>query len=191
MSRPKKEQQGLSLKSLREEWVKWYAGKGPVLMFALKFAGLIFLFYLVSTTIVFDRTLYSYLKANAWLANVILNILGQHSHVADVTITTPSFTMGIRRGCDAVEPTWLLCAVILAFPAALTRKLWGILVGIVMLQLLNLVRIVTLYWIGVHWPSAFNSAHLEIWPVVFIIVALLLFVGWKTWLAPSPKAHAT
>ncbi len=189
MSGKKKRQQGLSWKSLRGEWQAWYASKSPVLTFALKFALLIILFYAFSTTTFFDRSLYAYLKANAWMAGGILNFLGQHARVSDVTITASNFSMAIRRGCDAVEPTWLLCAVILAFPAAFVRKLWGILVGIVLLQLLNLVRIITLYWIGVHWPAIFNSAHLEIWPVIFIMVALLLFIGWKTWMTSPPQAH--
>lgn len=130
--------------------------------------------------------LYSYLKTNAWLANEILNAFDQHSHLSEITITSPSFSMTIRRGCDAVEPTWLLCAALLAFPAPFPRKIIGMLAGICFLQILNLVRIVTLYGIGVHWPSFFNSAHMEIWPALFILAAILLFIGWKTW-ALTPR----
>jgi exosortase/archaeosortase family protein len=191
MARQSKRQQGLSWKSFKAEWQAWYASKGPVLNFALKFAILIILFYAVSATQFFDRQLFVYLKANAWVANGILDAMGQGSHVSDVTITTTRFSMAIRRGCDAVEPTWLLCAVIIAFPSTLRSKLIGILVGTVVLQFLNLVRIVTLYWIGIHWPAFFDSAHVEVWPVVFIIVAILLFVGWRTWMSALPKTKTT
>ncbi len=126
-----------------------------------------------------ERILYSYLEANAWMSNLILNVLGQGTHVTEVTIQSSGFAIAIRRGCDAVEPTWLLCAAILAFPGSFKHKLAGMLAGMVVLQLLNLVRIVTLYWIGIHFPAFFPSAHLEIWPTVFIIVAILFFVGWK------------
>jgi exosortase/archaeosortase family protein len=78
-----------------------------------------------------------------------------------------------------VEPTWLLCAAMISFPAPLIHKLRGMLAAIVLLQILNLVRIITLYWIGLHLPSFFNSAHLELWPTAFIIVAIAFFVGWK------------
>jgi exosortase/archaeosortase family protein len=64
------------------------------------------------------------------------------------------------------------------------------LTGIILLQALNLVRIITLYWIGVHLPSFFNSAHMEIWPTAFIIVAITLFVGWKQWSSHQPETHA-
>ena len=67
-------------------------------------------------------------------------------------IQSPQFTMAIRRGCDAVEPTWLLCAAMISFPAPLLHKLWGIVAAIILLQILNLIRIVTLYWIGSTCP---------------------------------------
>ena len=55
----------------------------------------------------------------------------------------------------------------LAFPASWKHKLLGMLVGIVLLQVLNLVRIVTLYLIDIHLNAFFDSAHTEIWPAVF------------------------
>ena len=137
----------------------------------------------------FDRALYGYLEVNAWLANAILRGLGQPTVVSEVTIQSPHFVMAIRRGCDAVEPTWLLCAAIVSFPASWRHKLNGILAGIVILQVMNLVRIVTLYWIGVHLPGFFNSAHVEIWPTVFIIIAIGLFIGWKERAQGAAESH--
>ncbi len=182
---------GFSFPALRAEWREWYRAKKPVLHFALKFGALIVLLYVLLATPFFDRALYVYLKANAWLADMILNALGQHTRVSEVVISSPRFSMAIRRGCDAVEPTWLLCAAILSFPGLLTRKAVGMAAGIVILQALNLVRIVTLYWIGIHWGSLFfNSAHEEIWPVVFILVALFIFVGWKSWSQSTRRPDA-
>jgi exosortase family protein XrtM len=177
----KKMQSGLSWEALTSEWRSWLAGKGPVLIFAAKFGGLILLLYAILAFPFSDRILYSYLEANAWVSNLILNGFGQGTHVNEVTIQSPEFAIAIHRGCDAVEPTWLLCAAILAFPGAFRQKLFGMLAGIVGLQLLNLVRIVSLYLIGSHFPAFFPSAHLEIWPTIFILTAIVFFVGWKGW----------
>jgi exosortase/archaeosortase family protein len=152
-----------------------------VLFFGAKFGALVLLLYGVLAIPFSEGILYRYLEANAWMSNLILDALGQRTHVTEVTIQSLVFAIAIRRGCDAVEPTWLLCAAILAFPGPWRHKLAGMFAGIVVLQLLNLVRIVTLYWIGSHFPAFFASAHLEIWPAVFIIVAILLFAGWKGW----------
>jgi exosortase/archaeosortase family protein len=172
---------GISWKSLKAEWRAWFVAKSPVLAFGAKFGALMVLLYGVLALPFSERILYSYLEANAWASNFILNLLRQGTNVTEVTIRSPEFAIAIRRGCDAVEPTGLLCGAILAFPGSWSRKWAGMLGGIVILQLLNLIRIVTLFLIGSHLPAFFPSAHLEIWPALFIIVAIICFVGWKGW----------
>jgi exosortase/archaeosortase family protein len=175
--------------SLKARFLAWFWAWWPVLRFGLKFGAALALFYALLSTSFFDRALYSYLEANAWLANAILSGLGQPTHVSEVTIESPQFAMAIRRGCDAVEPTWLLCAAMISFPAPFLHKLRGMLAAVVLLQVLNLVRIVTLYWIGIHLPGFFNSAHMELWPTAFIVVAIVLFVAWKE-SSPRLESHA-
>ena len=180
-SKRKNNPPGLGWKALKAEWNGWLASKAPVIWFGLKFGALVALLYCVLAIPFFEQLLYTYLQVNAWLSNGILFALGQGTQVHDVTIQSSNFAIAIRRGCDAVEPTWLLCAAILAFPGLWLRKLAGMSMGIVVLQILNVLRIVTLFWIGTHFPAFFYSAHLEIWPAVFILVAILLFVAWKGW----------
>jgi exosortase/archaeosortase family protein len=177
-------------RSLKGGWQSWYASKSPVLRFVLKFGILMALFYGLSATSYYDRMLYSYLEANAWLSNSILNGFGQHTHVSGVSIESPQFAIVLRRGCDAAEPTWLFSAAVLSFRAPLIRKLPGVLAGIVVLQVLNLLRIVTLYWIGLHLPDVFNSAHMEVWPTAFVVVAIVLFICWIEWSGKETTTHA-
>jgi exosortase/archaeosortase family protein len=176
---------GLSWESLRAEWRGWFASKAPILLFGAKFGGFMIILYGLLTLPVADKILYSYLEANAWVSHLILNSFGQGTIVSDVTIRSSSsgFAIAIRRGCDAVEPTGLLCGAILAFPGLFVRKLAGMIVGMIILQALNLIRIVSLFWIGSHFTKGpfFDSMHLEIWPALFIIVAIVCFVGWKDW----------
>ncbi len=167
----------------------WLANGGPIWRFGLLFGVLLGAFYVLILTPLFERWLYTYLGANAWLASGILNVLGQDSHVSEITIRSARFAITVRRGCDAIEPSWLFCAALLAFPASFMRKVTGILVGAVLLQGLNLVRIVSLYFIGLHRPRFFNTAHVEIWPAVFIVVAISLWMAWVRWAQrPVPVA---
>jgi exosortase/archaeosortase family protein len=180
MSKTKRAAAGLSWAGLKREWGAWGADKAPVFVFAGKFGALVAVLYIFLALPFGDRLLYRDLEFNAWLADASLRLLGQGTHLThDVVIQSSRFSMGIRRGCDAVEPTWLLCAAMLAFPAGGRKKLVGIVLAIAALQILNLVRILSLYWIGVHLPSFFNSAHLEWWPVLFLVTAILLFLRWK------------
>ena len=110
-----------------------------------------------------------------------MNWLGQTTQVSDITIRSAQYAITVRRGCDAVEPSCFFCAALLAFPAPWVRKVLGILAGAVLLQALNLLRIVSLYFIGLHYPRFFNPAHVEIWPALFILVAIALWGGWIGW----------
>jgi exosortase H (IPTLxxWG-CTERM-specific) len=163
-----------------------------VLRFGLKFGALMGLFYALALLPFFDRLFYSYLEANASLSNAILRVLGQDSQVADITIRSAQFGITVRRGCDAIEPSWFFCAAVLSFPASFGRRFAGMVVGSLLLQVLNLVRIVSLYYIGLLSPRFFDTAHLEIWPVVFIVTAM---VAWLVWIRGTdrvapPRTHA-
>jgi exosortase H (IPTLxxWG-CTERM-specific) len=180
--RSKKEQPGLSWPAFAAEWRSWWTAKAPVLFFGAKFGALVALLYILLAIPSVEQALLSYLKAYAWASSAILDLFGQGTHVTDVTIaSSSSFAIAIRRGCDAVEPTWLLCAAIIAFPGSWRRKWAGLFAGIIALQALNLVRIVSLYLIGRRFPAIFPSAHLEIWPTVFILAAIGLFFHWVNW----------
>lgn len=175
-----RKQTGLSWSAFRAEWRAWFLEKAPVLAFGLKFGLLIALLYLLLDLPLGDRLLFVDLEANAYIVDLLLRLFGQHTHITGgVVIQSPQFSMGIRRGCDAVEPTWLLCAAMVAFPAPALKKVSGILAVTIVLQVLNIARLATLFWVGVHLPGFFNSAHMELWPAVFILVAILLFLGWK------------
>jgi exosortase H (IPTLxxWG-CTERM-specific) len=125
-----------------------------------------------------DRAFYRYLQANAWLANGMLQVLGQETRLDGVTIRSVHFAMSVRRGCDGLEPAWFFCAAVLAFPCPWNRKTGGLLLGAAALLALNLVRIVSLYFIGCRLPGFYAAAHLEVWPAVFVLVAVALWIVW-------------
>ena len=177
--------------SLKSRWSEWCAEHGPVWRYGLKFGAMMALFYILVLTPFCDRLLYVYLEVNAWLSHGILYWLGQETQLSENTIRSARFALTIRRGCDAIEPTWLFCSALFSFPAPMTRKILGMLAGAVLLQALNLVRIVSLYFIGLNYPTLFKAAHLEIWPVVFVLVAVGLWIGWASRAARSvPHASA-
>jgi len=173
----------------------WFARNAPVLRFGLMFGVMMALYYVVTLLPWTDGKFFpAYLEANAKLSNAILHGFGQSSVVAGATIRSSQFSITIKRGCDALEPSWLFCAAVLAFPAPWRRRLPGMALGVMAILGLNLVRIVSLYFLGIHLPGFFETMHLEIWPVIFILVALLLWIGWVSWARPnelaSPNAKA-
>lgn len=103
------------------------------------------------------------------------------------TISSARFSIGINYGCDASEPLALFVAAVLAFPAPFRRKIPGILLGAVILAALNLARIVSLFLAGVYFPNAFEWLHVEAWPAIFIMLAIVLWAIWIQWaMKPRP-----
>ena len=79
---------------------------------------------------------------------------------------------------------------VLAFPARVKAKRWGIAIGVPALTLLNLVRIVSLYVIGVHFHSLFEAAHLGVWQTVFILATIVLWFVWALRATRPSTTHA-
>lgn len=154
------------------------------------FGALLSAYYAVVLIPVVDGWFYEYLRANAWLANGILRCLGQGTHVEQTTIRGVDFAVSVRRGCDALEPAWYLAAAVLAYPIRWRRKPWAILNGVAIILALNLVRIVSLFLIGRRAPALFASAHLEWWPVMFILTVLVLWIAWiRREVVPAQDHH--
>ena len=139
------------------------------------------LYYVLILIPLLDQAMYAYLKASAWAVSHLLNLFGQGSHVDGTSIESATCSIVVRRGCDALEPAWFHCAAVLAFPAPFRRKLPGMLIGVTVIMIFNLVRIGSLFLFRRYYPSLFSAAHLEVWPILFLFLALALWVGWISW----------
>jgi exosortase H (IPTLxxWG-CTERM-specific) len=96
------------------------------------------------------------------------------------------FGITIEAGCNGVEAMLVLLAGILAYPAPWRSRLIGLAVGAVAIQALNLVRIVSLFYLG-QWNYAwFEWAHLYVWQALIMLDALVV---WLLWMRSVPK-HA-
>jgi exosortase/archaeosortase family protein len=69
---------------------------------------------------------------------------------------------------------------VLAFPSSWRAKLFGLALGFLAIQILNLVRVVTLFWIGHHRPALFSTAHTVLWQSAVVIAGVLLFLLWAS-----------
>jgi len=159
-----------------------YDGKMPILKFAFKFGAFMLLFYALEETPYCQRVFWpANLQANAWVSNWILCGLQQHTQAVGVTIKAENYAFVVKRGCDATEPVWLLGAAVIAFPAKFWRKVGGILVGALLLLAINQLRIVCLFFVGRYHPGLYDTFHLTVFPAVFVVLAMLIWVGWAGW----------
>ena len=96
------------------------------------------------------------------------------------------FGVRIERGCNGLEAVIILFAAIFAFPAPFKNKLIGFTAGFFAIQILNLVRIISLYYLGQWNFTAFEWFHLYLWQALIILDALVV---WLIWLRTLPGAR--
>ncbi len=160
----------------------WIYAKRPVLGFVVLFGVLMGIFYGITSLRVVDTSIIpAYMRVNATASSVIINIFGEGSKARGTSVSSSRFSVNIQHGCDAVAPTMLFVAAVLAFPAPLVAKLPGAVVGSIILALINLVRIIALFFTGIYFPKAFEVMHVDVWQPVFILLALTLWIAWAWW----------
>lgn len=109
--------------------------------------------------------------------------------------TVTGFGVSIEPGCNGIEACIVLFAAIVAFPSSWRHKLIGLLVGFLAVQALNVVRVVSLFYIGQWNTQVFNFAHEYLWQALIMLDVLIVWLLWvragnKPAAAPAQEAAA-
>lgn len=148
-----------------------------MLLFAL-FATLGFVLVLVPPLV---PSIESFTRFIAGVSAKIIRIAGGHVLVADYTLTCPDngFSMIVVYGCNGINVIVLLWSALLAWPAAgWTDKLKGMLLGALIVQSANTLRIVSLFYLGQRNRVMFEVMHLYVWEILIMLVGLSVFALW-------------
>lgn len=159
----------------------WLKSKGPVLRFLGGLGLLMALFYALYVPLTQTGLFSSYLETLAGICGVILSVLGQNIDVAGQSISSDTFSLKVVGGCDGLEATALFVAAVVASPVALRRRLWFLLVGIPVFAAINLLRIVSLFYVGLYRPDLVDTIHLDVWPGILIVLVLSCWLAWARW----------
>lgn len=166
-----------------EERGSWLRAKGP----ALRFVGISTLFMLVFYGVFYTAPedspalhafIKGYLGAYASAAKTVLELVGFDARVRGTTLILGNRAVEVARGCDAMEPIAFYVAAVIAVHVPWRAKLLGVLAGVPILVLLNLLRIITLAVVSVRFPAQFETAHVTVGQTVFILCTLALWFGW-------------
>src|SRR5262249_6456527 len=147
-----------------------------VLLFGLIFGIAYFLFGIAPG--VRTGILKPYTGFLARMVAAIVNLLGS-SAVADGTLVrSERFSMDIAMGCDGVEACCFFLAGVLAFTTTWRAKLIGLGLGIPLIQLINLGRLVGLFYAGTYWPSLEEEIHVYVAQTVVILFSTAVLIFW-------------
>lgn len=90
--------------------------------------------------------------------------------------TVNNFAVSIEAGCNGVEAAIVLIAAVVAFPAPWKLRAMAILLGFLTIQVMNIARIISLFYLGQWDVELFNWTHLYLWPVLIMLDVLVVFL---------------
>lgn len=153
--------------------------RSPRARFLIVFFALLLLFEIPLLIDSVDRSVIRPFTAGiAAVSGATLHALGQKVSVTGTTIAGPCFTVQILNGCNGVEASLFLMAAILAFPAPARSRAVAAGLGLLLIQVINLVRVVSLYLVGCYRHEWFHAAHITLWQTIIFAITVLYFVQW-------------
>lgn len=161
----------------------WIAGLRQEWRFSLLFAVLsvaVFIaLYLANDVVVVPVN-----RQIARAAAAIMGLLGAQAVVSGAVVQARGFAVEIKNNCNAVYELGLFAAAVWAYPAPVATKVAGTFAGAAVLNVVNLVRVVSLLALGAFAREWFDAAHLYIWQAIFFALVAVCWFGWVLRAAP-------
>jgi len=170
---------------LREAW------RRPEVRFLILFLTILGVsFTTIALHQVNDAFVVPYTAFIADVSGLVLRLFGEQASVNNCVVSSPRFAVTIYNGCNGLITSLIFISGVLAFPARSGAKVVGVFGGLLIIQVINLIRIVSLFYIGVFLPALFNQSHIFIWQSVVILAGVALWVLWAHYLA-SPADNTS
>jgi len=153
-----------------KELIRLYASFGGAILFFI----IAFQFNFVHENVVVPFT-----SIVAYCSSILMNIFGAASKVTGNTLSNSKFSINVVDGCNGIYATAILISGVVAYPSRLSQKAIGVLLGFTAVFLMNLVRVISLFYLGLHFPDIFQEVHVYVWQPIIIIWAIIVWDFWS------------
>lgn len=128
---------------------------------------------------ILGRILAPFSKLTAQIVVILIHWSGQEAvRIATLICHPDGFVYEISYVCTGFLPIAFLIVAILSYSADLRTKALGLAAGVFLLLVFNLMRLVHLFYLGIHKPAVFDLAHSILWHAFMILAVLGLWFGW-------------
>jgi exosortase H (IPTLxxWG-CTERM-specific) len=156
-------------KPIIKSLVRLYATFGAAILFFI----IAFQFNFVHENVVVPFTAF---VANC--SSLLMNIFGAGSRVDGYTLLTDKFSINVVDGCNGIYASAILISGVIAYPVSLRPKIYGIIFGFIAVFLVNLIRVISLFYLGLHFPNIFQEVHVYVWQPIIILWAIIVWIFW-------------
>ena len=124
-----------------------------------------------------------------WLTQILLNftslvlnsVFGIKSIISGDIIELPNeCKIQMRPGCSGLQQFFLVVVIFILYPGPIKYKLWYIPLGILIIDILNILRFVFISTYSAWFPEHFHVVHDWIFRPFIYFVIFLLWVYWDS-----------
>jgi exosortase H (IPTLxxWG-CTERM-specific) len=137
-----------------------------------------------------STVLVPFLSFNARVSSFVANLFGGSAAADGVILSSGGNSYELIVECTSIIPTAILISAVLAWPSSLTQKFIGIAMGSAALFLVNIVRILTLLYVGSAFPDFLDIAHFYVWQALLVLLTVGLWLLWVSKFVRMPYEHS-
>lgn len=153
--------------------------------------GAILLFFVIafSTEAIHHAVVVPFTSLVAAASGVVMNLFGAGARVFGNHLSTARYSINVVDGCNGIYATAILISGVIAYPSKLIHKAWGIVLGFLAVFILNLGRVISLFYLGQYYPDIFEEAHIYVWQPIIILWAIFVWDFWSRQIEGRKEAH--
>ena len=112
-------------------------------------------------------------------SNDILHLMGIKTLIVDDSIYLPNnVVLKIVLECTGIYEIVILISIMLAYPTSIKNKIYGIVSGIGIIYVLNMIRLVSISWILIYYTDKFDFVDRYLWQVSLVIFISMTYTMW-------------
>ena len=161
--------------------------KPLVRAYVIFFVCVLSFYTLLRTSILREYVVEPLAVALASVSGLVLNLLSLKAMVSGNVIRVEGFGVQIDDVCTGIFVVAIYLSAVLAYPSGSTEKVKGFVLGASAIFTLNLIRVISLMYIGLYLPQYFETAHLLIWQSLIIFSALHVWIYWTERFVGAPQ----
>jgi exosortase/archaeosortase family protein len=130
-------------------------------------------------------------RISAWMSWLFLRGLGLMAgfpvRIDGTNLASGDFIVDVSPACSGAVPTMIYLSAVLAYPTDRRAKLIGSALGIGIIHMVNLIRVVVLFLIGLFAHQYFHDTHVYVAQALVICIAVATWIFWAGRFADAPR----
>jgi archaeosortase B (VPXXXP-CTERM-specific) len=147
-----------------------------VLLFIVYLGGMAFAYPRLRAN--FEGVIDGLSTGTAWVEYGLFRAFSPSVSIAGKVVIFQGFPVKIIEECTGLYEVVIFASAVLAFPTSWRKRGIGLLMGIPLLYVFNVVRIAVLILVGRYYPEYFDFMHLYFWQATLILMITSVWLLW-------------